>query len=122
MAMPGETARPCTIRSSAAAAAAASAGSPAFSFRPSLLIEAARDQIGERRDRAFGVGTAAAQLDRGAGPGGKHHQAHDGPSRNRRAILGDGDLGIELIGELDEARRGARVETATITDHDGAAE
>src|SRR5215472_295841 len=109
MAMPGETPSPCSTRSGRSLRPA-----------PSPLIEAAGDEIGERRHGALRLGAGGGQLDGGAGPGRQHHQTHDRAARNRGAVLAHGHLGVELPGKLDEAGGGAGVETALVADGNGA--
>src|SRR5262249_1704175 len=87
---------------------------------PSLLIEAAADQIGQRGNGALRLGSTTRKLDRGAGTRRQHHQPHDRPPRNAVAVLANGDLGIELPSQLDEPRRGPGVQAALVANRDGA--
>src|SRR5258708_29336407 len=87
---------------------------------PSLLIEAAANEIGERRHGALRLAPGGDQVDGGAGAGGKHHESHDGAAGGRAAVLAHCHLGVELPGELDEAGGGAGMQTALVTDGDRA--
>src|SRR5580658_9561454 len=111
--MPGETPRPCSTRSRLPGLSPAKGGG-------SFFIEAAGDQLGKRADRALGLGAAGAQLDVGAGTGGEHHQPHDRAARDGGAVLGHENLGVELPGELDEARRRSRMKAPLVADRYGA--
>src|SRR6185312_2690096 len=86
----------------------------------SLLIEAAADQLGQRRHRALGFGAGGAQLDERAGTRGEHHQPHDRAAGNGSAVLRHHDLGVELPGELDEACRRPRMQSAFVANGDRA--
>ena len=108
MAIPGEIASPCSTRSSFSASCSLLSSNP-----PEMSAASAVDARARHRARG-------AQLDLGAGTGGQHHQAHDRAARDRRAVLGDRDLGVEFEGELDEARGGAGVQAALVADGDGA--
>src|SRR5258708_3350336 len=103
MAMPGATPTPSKTRSPA---------------RPSVFIELALDQMSQSCDRRFRIGALGLDLDRAAGSGGEHHQAHDRPPGDRAAVLGNGDLGGESLRQLDEARGGAGVQATLIDDGD----
>src|ERR1700736_2381379 len=116
MATPGETPSPCRMRSPLGLSRSWAAS--VFS----VFIEAAADQLGKRGDRALGLGAGGAQLDGGAGTSRKHHQPHDRSAGDGSAVLGHHDFGIEFVGELDEARCGARVQPALIADGDGASD
>ena len=61
-------------------------------------------------------GRSAVTRMRAARAGGKHHQAHDRRAADRGAVLLDRDLGLEAAGELDEFRRGARMQAALVDD------
>src|SRR6516165_10380864 len=112
MPMPDETPSPCRTRSLFGL-------SPAVED-PSLLIETAADQIGERGDGAHRLGAAPRELDRGPRARREHHQSHDGPPRYGIPILTNGDFGIKLPGKLDEARGGPRMKAALVANGDGA--
>src|SRR5690349_4423091 len=88
MPMPPETPSPWRTRSLF--------GLSPLDDEPSLLIEAAADQIGKRGYGALRFGSTARELDRGARTRGEHHQSHDRPSRDAVAVLANGNFGIEL--------------------------
>src|SRR5579859_5111073 len=107
IAIPGDTPSPCSTRSGR-------------SLRPSPLIEATGDEIGERRHGALRLGSGGGELDGGAGPGRQHHQSHDRAAGDRGAVLAHGHLGVELPRELDEPGGGAGMEAALVADGDAA--
>src|SRR5579862_924990 len=86
----------------------------------SILIELAVDQAGERLHRQRRVAPGRGDLDHRAGRCGEHHQAHDRPAGDRRAVLAHPDFGVELARGLDKAGRGARVQPLQVADLAGA--
>src|SRR4030095_1120352 len=109
MAIPGETPIPCNLCSLPVALPGV----------PSILIELAFDQARQRLHRERRIASARGDLDELARGGGEHHQSHDRAPGYRRAVLADKDLGVELRGDLDEPRRGARMQPLLVADLDG---
>src|SRR6516165_12323587 len=107
MAMPGDTPRPDSRRSTSVPCSA----SPETS---SLLIEFAFDQLGERGHCRFGLTPGSGQLDDRARRRRQHHQPHDRPAGNLGAVLANPHLGVEQPCGLDKTSGRARVEPALV--------
>src|SRR5919197_4827225 len=112
MAIPAETPRPLSIRSVPLPLAPAAMAPVSVS----LFIEAAGDELGEGVHRSGRLGALGAELDDAAGSCRQHHQPHDRDAGDARAVLVDLDLGVELLGKLDELGGGSGMESAAVAD------
>src|ERR1700752_552284 len=85
-------------------------------YLSALLAEAGSDQFLQRIDDLRGLRTAGGNTDRVTGARGQHQQAHDRRAADLDAILLDMDAGVEDAGNLNELRRGTRMQAALVDD------
>src|SRR5579884_518454 len=107
--MPGDTPSPDNLIS------ALSSRSVSLCFA-SILIELGFDQLGERRDRRFGLAPGCGQFDRRSRRRRQHHQPHDRAAGHLGSVLLDPNLGVELPGGLDKTGGGAGMQSTLIAD------
>src|SRR4051794_34230589 len=81
-----------------------------------FLAETGGDELLQRVHDLKRFRAAGGDADRVSRTGGKHHQAHDRCAADLDAVLLDMDRGVEAAGELDEFRRGARMQAALVDD------
>src|SRR5690606_29614978 len=81
-----------------------------------LLAEAVLHEVNQRIDGFRPLGSLGPEVERCAGASGKHHQTHDGRTADGIAVAGHRDVGVERFRQLDELRRGARVQSFAIAD------
>ncbi len=87
-----------------------------------VLIEAALDQADQRDHRRLGLTAARADLQLRAERRGEHHQTHDRDAAHHHVVLDHLDIRGELLGDLDEFGRRARMQSAPVHDGDAGAE
>ena len=63
------------------------------------------DQVAQGVESLPGFGAFGRDRDTAARTGSQHHKAHDRGAADSHIALGDGDLRVELFGELDETCR-----------------
>src|SRR5581483_12240153 len=83
-----------------------------------LFLEAAGDQVLERRHRLLLVAAVAAERDVLALRGRQHQQAEDALAVDDVAVLDQLDVALEAPGEVHQLGRGARVQPQAVDDLD----
>src|SRR5690554_6580484 len=83
-----------------------------------FLAEFRGDELAQGLDHLGGLTAARLDEDGAAGAGGEHHKPHDRCSADGVALTRDVDLGVEAFRDLDEARGGARMQTALVDDRE----
>ena len=69
-----------------------------------VLVEAGFDQRDQRLQGLWALRSLRGEVQRRARAGGEHHEPHDRRAPDHVTLAGDGDGGIEGLGELDELR------------------
>lgn len=105
MAMPLETASPCSAKEMP----------PKGSL---LLAEAVANELDDGLQGFVGPLALGFDLDLAAFGGGKHHHAHDALGVDPSPVAADPDLAGKLAGELGELGRGPRVQSELVDDFD----